>query len=177
MRKLIFFLATITTFLGQPMIVQAEPQEGSVYIVPDTWNWNEAFNGVRFAGEFNNTSGEELLIEPRFVFRDSINKILQVSSWRFTISRTIPSAFEVFVDTSTIQATKRIDVTIQIIRSFDDDIFFYTPFPDPDFESTAPLISDLEPQPSKTLTGDLDNDGDVDFGDFLLFAQNFGKHL
>jgi hypothetical protein len=27
------------------------------------------------------------------------------------------------------------------------------------------------------LLGDLDNDGDVDFADFLVFAQNFGRSL
>jgi hypothetical protein len=28
---------------------------------------------------------------------------------------------------------------------------------------------------SSGLLGDLDNDGDMDFSDFLMFAQNFGK--
>jgi hypothetical protein len=37
------------------------------------------------------------------------------------------------------------------------------------------LTSDSGDNTSSSLLGDLDNDGDVDFSDFLTFAQNFGK--
>jgi hypothetical protein len=37
------------------------------------------------------------------------------------------------------------------------------------------LTSNSGDNTSSSLLGDLDNDGDVDFSDFLTFAQNFGK--
>ena len=40
----------------------------------------------------------------------------------------------------------------------------------------VPVISSNPGEPSGLL-GDLDNDGDVDFGDFLVFASNFGRSL
>ena len=40
----------------------------------------------------------------------------------------------------------------------------------------VPTVSGGSGEPSGLL-GDLDNDGDVDFSDFLVFAQNFGRSL
>ncbi len=38
-------------------------------------------------------------------------------------------------------------------------------------------IGDTEENSNSGLVGDLDNDGDVDFADFLVFVENFGKTL
>ena len=37
------------------------------------------------------------------------------------------------------------------------------------------MIAVVLQTPSWSITGDLDRDGDVDFDDFFLFSDNFGK--
>ncbi len=48
---------------------------------------------------------------------------------------------------------------------------------DTTWSSDDPPSSDSGGPTSSALPGDLDGDGDVDFSDFVIFAQNFGKKL
>jgi len=41
----------------------------------------------------------------------------------------------------------------------------------------VPTVGVVNPGESSGLLGDLDHDGDVDFSDFLVFAQNFGRSI
>ena len=90
---------------------------------------------------------------------DSVNSVEYIVTYKVAEPRTDLSDTPLLLQISRTDSLSQENQTqIQLLKSRVDS-----------------LTSDSGDNTSSSLLGDLDNDGDVDFSDFLTFAQNFGK--
>ena len=200
MRPKFLFVLAVPLFLA---VAGARTQEEeNVRVVLETLNVKAAsFGGSEIIGEVVNESNFVIgFVEIRINVRDSSGLLLD-TDFTFVSGVTVNvGSFQTntgIFPGKTAVFSERIDPDLKDIDSIEYLVTFKVATPREDFDQT-PLHERLSNFEAKTdslynelsnridnissgsaslLPGDLDADGDVDFSDFLTFAQNFGTVL
>ena len=154
--KLVLIFAVVSS------AAYAHSQNDQVFLVTETMNITEDFSGdVKIFGEVRNDTNFTLkFVEVIFTFRDSTGKILGLEN-TFVDGDTVPTSFST------------TDTGINPLKSAPFDLFTNVVSTEVDTFEVRVSYGTVE----ERIKGDLDDDGDVDFQDFLLFADNFGKTI
>lgn len=199
--RLIFVVTAIALSLSAGIALANQITEDPVRIKPESLNVRENSLGrIEILGEVENTSSSHIgFVRVAITIKDSTGKVLAtgftyVDGKDVTIGSTTTSRGIFPGESAPFSNTFFSDVKLADAANIEYAVTYSIAEPRADFPDAPILVrlaeleaalgalraevDGLKGQPTTSgLLGDLNGDGRVNFSDFLLFAENFGKAL